>query len=74
MDMASLPEASSISSRLLEMLDDVAEVRPTLLELGCGTGATSIRLAQRGARHVTGIDLSPASVEVALRRAANAEL
>jgi magnesium-protoporphyrin O-methyltransferase len=31
-------------------------------------------MAQRGARHVTGIDLSPASIEVAVRRAANADL
>lgn len=56
------------------MLDDVAEVRPTLLELGCGTGAASVRLAEQGARQVTGIDLSPASVEIALRRAANSDL
>jgi len=56
------------------MLDDVAQARPALLDLGCGTGGAAIRMAQRGARHVTGIDLSPASIEVALRRVANAGL
>ncbi len=31
-------------------------------------------MAQRGARQVTGIDVSPASIEIALRRVANAGL
>jgi magnesium-protoporphyrin O-methyltransferase len=69
-----LPEPTSISLRLLAMLEDVAQVRPTLLDLGCGTGGAAIRMAQRGARHVTGIDLSRASIEVALRRVAHAGL
>ena len=73
-DTEALPEPSSISLHLLEMLGDVAETRPTLLDLGCGTGVGAIRMAQRGACHVTGIDISPASVEVARRRATNAGL
>jgi magnesium-protoporphyrin O-methyltransferase len=56
------------------MLQDVAASRPTLLEIGCGTGAASVRLAEQGAARVTGIDLSPASVGIAVRRAANAAL
>ena len=73
-DAVSWPKPSRISLRLMEMLEDVTEVRPTLLELGCGTGVASVRLAQQGARHVTGIDLSPASVDIAVRRAAEAGL
>jgi magnesium-protoporphyrin O-methyltransferase len=73
-DTDALPEPSHISLRLLEMLGDVAEARPTLLDLGCGTGGAAIRMAQRGARHVTGIDLSPASIEVARRRVATADV
>ena len=65
---------SPVTLRLLEMLDDVTTLQPTLLEIGCGTGAASVLLAQHGARRVTGFDLSPASVEIALRRAANAGL
>ena len=71
-DSDGLPEPSSISIRLIKMLDDVAKARPTVLDLGCGTGVGAIRMAQQGARHVTGIDLSPASIEVAAKRAADA--
>ncbi|MGH2379753.1 MAG: methyltransferase domain-containing protein, partial [Candidatus Limnocylindria bacterium] len=41
----------------------------TVLEVGCGTGGVSVALAEMGATHVRGVDLSPASVEVARRRA-----
>lgn len=41
------------------------------LDIGCGTGATSIALARaRPDLHVTGVDLSPASLAVARDRAA----
>jgi len=40
-----------------------------VLEYGCGVGNFSFELAANGAR-VTGIDISPASVEVATKRAA----
>jgi SAM-dependent methyltransferase len=69
-----LPDPSPASLRLLEMLDDVAVVRPTLLDLGCGTAPSSVRLVENGARRVTGIDLSPVSIETAKRRAAGAGL
>jgi SAM-dependent methyltransferase len=39
-----------------------------LLEVGCGDGETGVLLAKLGAR-VTGIDISPRSVELATRRA-----
>jgi magnesium-protoporphyrin O-methyltransferase len=65
----SVEQPVPISARLEELLSDVADTRPSVLDLGCGTGATAIRLAERGARSITGIDLSPASIEVARRRA-----
>lgn len=45
---------------LLDALEPLAGA--TVLDVGCGTGILSARLAQRGAR-VTGIDISPASIE-----------
>jgi SAM-dependent methyltransferase len=52
-------------------LDPWLAVRPgtKALDLGCGVGRWSRRLAARGAR-VTGVDLSPAMVAEARRRAA----
>jgi magnesium-protoporphyrin O-methyltransferase len=55
---------------LLELLSDVEETHPSVLDLGCGTGTNAILLAQAGAGPVTGIDLSPASIEIARNRAA----
>lgn len=57
---------------LLAQLRDVAELRPTILELGCGTGALSVSLVEGGASRLTGIDLSAGSIQVAARRAAGA--
>lgn len=39
-----------------------------VLDVGCGNGSTSVLLAELGA-HVTGIDISPRSIEVAHERA-----
>ncbi len=61
-----------VSRRLLSNLADVSEARPSVLELGCGPGALTLALVERGAARATGIDLSPASVEVARRRAVEA--
>ncbi len=58
-----------VSVRLLEALDDATRLHPTVLELGCGTGALSVALLELGAAHVTGLDLSAASIGVAERRA-----
>ncbi|HUR05698.1 MAG TPA: methyltransferase domain-containing protein [Nonomuraea sp.] len=62
----------SVSKRLLALLGDVAAVQPTVLEFGSGSGALAVSLAASGATSVDGIDLSPASVEVARRRAEEA--
>lgn len=69
-DGGPLPGMHSTSARLGEMLADVATVRPSILELGCGPGALSVNLLERGASRVTGVDLSPASIKAARRRAA----
>jgi SAM-dependent methyltransferase len=50
-------------SRVLELAPD-----QDVLEIGCGTGARAIALAERGAR-VTGVDISPVAVRKARRRA-----
>ena len=61
-----------VSRRLLAEMTDVAETRPTVLELGCGPGSLTLALLEGGASRATGIDLSPATVEVATGRAAQA--
>jgi len=71
-DAEGFPEMVEVSARLLDALRDAPTVRPTVLEIGCGTGGVSVALAEMGASHVRGIDLSPASVDVARRRAAAA--
>ncbi|HET8586254.1 MAG TPA: methyltransferase domain-containing protein, partial [Candidatus Limnocylindria bacterium] len=68
------PQMVEVSARLLARLDDVPDLHPTVLELGCGTGALSVALLERGAERVTGIDLSTTSLEIARRRAVAAAL
>ena len=72
MAKGTLPEIQSVSKRILALLGDVADVRPSVLELGSGSGALAVTLAAAGATSVEGIDLSPASVEIARRRAEEA--
>jgi predicted TPR repeat methyltransferase len=57
------------SARLLEQLGDVAQIRPAVLELGSGAGALAVALVEDGAQRVTGLDLSPVSVDAARRHA-----
>lgn len=66
------PEMVEVSRTLLALLDDVGTVQPTLLELGCGSGAMSVALLEAGAIRADGVDLSPQSVATAQRRAAAA--
>ena len=44
-----------------------------VLDLGCGTGALTLRAAQRGAK-VKGIDINPRMLEIALKRVQKAAL
>jgi SAM-dependent methyltransferase len=69
-DADRFPEMVDVSLGLFRAVADVAERRPTVLELGCGTGALSIALLGAGASRVSGIDLSPGSIDLARRRAA----
>jgi ubiquinone/menaquinone biosynthesis C-methylase UbiE len=60
----------NVSARLLAQLaGDAADLRPTLLELGCGTGAMTVALLKAGATSADGVDLSPESLATARRRA-----
>ena len=63
------PEMVDVSRGLLFLLSDVGNERPTLLELGCGSGAMSVTLLEAGATSVDGVDLSPESIATAARRA-----
>jgi len=69
-DDEEFPKLVDVSAGLLDRLRDAPTVRPTVLEIGSGTGGLSVALLEMGARTVRGLDLSPASVDVARRRAA----
>jgi magnesium-protoporphyrin O-methyltransferase len=64
-----LPPMVPVTERLLAQLGDVADVRPTILELGCGSAALLVTLLTRGATAADGIDLSPEAIATARRRA-----
>lgn len=67
-----LPEMVDVSARIADLLREATLRRPTVLELGSGSGGLSVALLEMGAARVDGIDLSPGSVELARRRAARA--
>ena len=71
-DADGFPEMVDVSAQLLDLLRDAPLVRPTVLEIGSGTGGVSVALLEMGASRVKGVDLSPASVDLARRRAAAA--
>ncbi len=50
---------------MAQLPDDLTGLR--VLDAGCGTGAMSVELAQRGAQ-VVGVDISPALIEIAQKR------
>lgn len=71
-DADGFPEMVDVSAHLLDLLRDAPLARPSVLEIGCGTGGVSVALLEMGAQSVKGVDLSPASVDLARRRAAAA--
>jgi SAM-dependent methyltransferase len=66
------PELVDVSGAILDMLRDTALRRPSVLELGCGTAALGVALLEMGASSLTGVDLSPASIDLARQRAETA--
>jgi predicted TPR repeat methyltransferase len=72
-----LPEMVDVSEMLLELLGSaaaVASAAPTVLEMGCGSGALLVELLRRGAASADGIDLSADMLSAAERRAAQADV
>ncbi|MGH2358402.1 MAG: methyltransferase domain-containing protein, partial [Candidatus Limnocylindria bacterium] len=69
-DTDEFPAMVDVSARLLDQLRDTSTLRPTVLELGCGTGALSLALLEMGASRVTGVDLSQGAIGIAKRRVA----
>jgi SAM-dependent methyltransferase len=53
---------------LLAAIGPDASAEPTILELGAGTGGLAVELLKCGAAHVTGVDLSAASLAAAWKR------
>jgi predicted TPR repeat methyltransferase len=68
-DEEGFPELVDVSARMLDLLRDAPLAQPTVLEIGCGTGAVSVAMLEMGAASVHGVDLSAASIEVARQRA-----
>lgn len=67
---ADFPEMVDVSAMLLRLIEaDLGADTPTVLELGCGSGALTVAALKRGATRARGIDLSPGMLAVAVRRA-----
>jgi magnesium-protoporphyrin O-methyltransferase len=66
------PDMVDVSAGLLDLLRDAPLRRPSVLEMGSGTGGLSVALLEMGARRVSGLDLSQSSVDVARRRSVEA--
>jgi SAM-dependent methyltransferase len=66
------PELVDVSGAILDLVRDASLRRPSVLDLGCGTGALGVALLEMGASRLTGVDLSPASIDLARQRAGDA--
>src|SRR5262245_10627144 len=66
------PELVDVSGAILDLMTDAPLRRPSVLDLGCGTGALGVALLETGASRLTGVDLSPASIGLARGRAEEA--
>ena len=66
------PEIRLRGLRVLELMEQRGGTFPRILEVGCGTGWLSERLAPMG--EVTAIDLSPKAIEIARQRKVPAHL
>jgi SAM-dependent methyltransferase len=60
---------AGVSGFLMDRLEEVGIQNRSFLDLGCGMGGVAVEALRRGASRATGVDLSPASIEVARRRA-----
>jgi 2-polyprenyl-3-methyl-5-hydroxy-6-metoxy-1,4-benzoquinol methylase len=60
------PESKARGTRVLELLQALPLSRPSILEVGCGTGWLAERLCHVGP--TTGLDLSERAIELARRR------
>jgi ubiquinone/menaquinone biosynthesis C-methylase UbiE len=69
------PAMAKVLLPAAKALVDVVGVRPgeRVLDLACGTGNAAILAAQRGAE-VMGVDIEPALLEIAARRAAESNV
>ena len=66
------PELVDVSGAILDLVRDTALRRPSVLDLGCGTAALGVALLEMGASRLTGVDLSPGSIDLARQRADDA--
>jgi SAM-dependent methyltransferase len=73
LDYLSLPRDPELTVRQIDFLLERLDLDPgsSVLDVACGRGRHSVELARRGFR-VTGIDLSPRSLELARAAAADA--
>jgi magnesium-protoporphyrin O-methyltransferase len=67
-DAEGFPELVDVSGAILDLTRNTALRRPSVLDLGCGTAALGVALLEMGASRLTGIDLSPTSIDLARQR------
>lgn len=65
----------ALFERIRIAADEITRVKDaTVLDVGCGSGRTTLPLARAGAKHVTGVDFAPQMIELARRAAESANL